>query len=448
MASLSAVDGGWRIQFIDAQERRRTVRVGRCSKREAQTVQVQVGRLVSASHNNAAPPDDAMRWLAGVGDKLHSRLARAGIVQARGSCSLMEWHDRYLAQHAVSHSIKGSTQVRWGRERKLMAAYFGESLPLQAVTPERLQGFDVWMRKDRGLSEATSRRTQSQLCQIMKAALRAKAIAVNPFEVADVARNAGPNTKRQAFVPRDVIERVIEVCPDHEWRLLIALARYGGLRIPSEALALEWQHIDWERGRMAVPSPKTERHEGRASRLVPIFPELLPHLRDAFERAEEGARWVIGRYRDPACNLRTALLRYIARSGQQPWPRLWQNMRSSRETELAERFPLHVVVAWIGHTKQVALTNYLQTLEGHFEAALTRNTSQVGGRMQTDAQTDARSDADRACQVLTGSDTPRSDSARNPRSLAGLGSASHNLAEPVSLSEMARLGFEPRSYRL
>ena len=31
--------------------------------------------------------------------------------------------------------------------------------------------------------------------------------------------------------------------------------------------------MDWERGRITVRSPKTERHAGRESRVIPIFPE-------------------------------------------------------------------------------------------------------------------------------------------------------------------------------
>ena len=35
---------------------------------------------------------------------------------------------------------------------------------------------------------------------------------------------------------------------DAEWKAIIALARYGGLRTPSETMALRWIDIDWERG--------------------------------------------------------------------------------------------------------------------------------------------------------------------------------------------------------
>jgi hypothetical protein len=68
----------------------------------------------------------------------------------------------------------------------------------------------------------------------------------------------------------------------------------------------------------------------------PHFPELRPYLEDVRELAPDDAVHVITRYRDPVQNLRTQLLRIVKRARVQPWPRLFQNLRSSRETELAE----------------------------------------------------------------------------------------------------------------
>jgi integrase len=78
-------------------------------------------------------------------------------------------------------------------------------------------------------------------------------------------------------------------------------------------LALRWGDIDWERSRFTVRSSKTDHHEGKDRRIVPIFPELLPHLADAFDRAEPGQEFVGTRYRDDGVNLRTHVERIIGR---------------------------------------------------------------------------------------------------------------------------------------
>jgi ribosomal protein S18 acetylase RimI-like enzyme len=57
-------------------------------------------------------------------------------------------------------------------------------------------------------------------------------------------------------------------------------ARYGGLRCPSEVLSLRIQDVDLAGGRITVTSPKTEHYRGKGSRVIPLFPELEPFLRE------------------------------------------------------------------------------------------------------------------------------------------------------------------------
>jgi integrase len=163
---------------------------------------------------------------------------------------------------------------------------------------------------------------------------------------------------------------VIAACPDAEWRLIFALSRYGGLRCPSEHLALRWGDIDWERNRMRVPSPKTEHHPGGESRIVPIYPELRPYLEEVWEQAKPGTEYVITRYRETNVNLRSRLLDIIWSAGIKEWPKLFQNLRSTRQTELSEKFPAHVVCKWMGNSKPIADRHYLQTTEAHFARAV------------------------------------------------------------------------------
>ncbi len=66
-------------------------------------------------------------------------------------------------------------------------------------------------------------------------------------------------------------------------------------------------------------------------------------------------------------NLRTQFERILKRAGIEPWERLFQNLRASSETELANEYPLHVVTAWLGNTEKVASKHYLQVTDAHFE---------------------------------------------------------------------------------
>jgi integrase len=84
--------------------------------------------------------------------------------------------------------------------------------------------------------------------QSFRAALRKRLIVENPF--ADMKGiSVQQNPERQYFIPRQDAQKVIDACPDSQWRLLFALSRYGGLRCPSEHLALRWCDVDWEENR-------------------------------------------------------------------------------------------------------------------------------------------------------------------------------------------------------
>lgn len=133
---------------------------------------------------------------------------------------------------------------------------------------------------------------------------------------------------------------------------------------------------------MTIRSPKTEHHLGKAYRVMPIFPELRPYLDEVYGQAPEGSEHIVTRYRKGNSNLRTQLHRIIGKAGLKPWPKPFQNLRSTRETELAERFPIHVVCEWLGNSPAVAAKHYLQTTEEHFAQAIADETSALQNPMQ------------------------------------------------------------------
>ena len=63
--------------------------------------------------------------------------------------------------------------------------------------------------------------------------------------------------------------------------------------------------------------------------------------------------------------------RIIAKAGLKPWPKLFQNLRASRATELASEHPAHVAAAWLGHSTIVANKHYWQVTDVDFTNALT-----------------------------------------------------------------------------
>ena len=123
----------------------------------------------------------------------------------------------------------------------------------------------------------------------------------------------------------------------------------------------EANHVPWCVHCHSRPS------RGGASRIVPLFNGLAEVLREGFEQAEDGSRYVIHRYHTNV-NLGTRFKKIVSRAGLEPWPKLFVNLRSSRQTELAERYPEWQVCRIMGNSEKVASNHYLQLRDEHIQA--------------------------------------------------------------------------------
>lgn len=372
-------------QFVDPNGVRRTIRLSNISKTKAGTFYAHLDNLVEARRLGEKIPGDTLNFLKNLNDRLHKKLVKFGLLERRDDpaeeCAtteqavlLGEFLDDYIAKRT---DVKPATRTFYGHSRRNLVEFFGDMKPVTEITEGDADDFRRYLLGELP-SEASVNRRCGMAKTFFRTAVRHRLIASNPFQ--DLDASIKGNASKQRFIDRATIDRIIEFAPDAEWRLLIALARYGGLRIPSEALSLRWCDIDWEKQRIRVTAPKTEHHENRGTRDIPIFPELVKPLQEAWDQAEEGDEFVISRHRPQSVinaagnwhgvNFRTQFTKIIRRAGFEPWPRIWQNLRSSRETELASDHPLHVVCAWIGNTERIAARHYLQVTDAHFEKAL------------------------------------------------------------------------------
>ena len=370
MASVSTDKrtGARAVLVVCPDGKRRPIRLGKVTKAQANEVKRHIEHLANFRvHGSALPPSTA-EWLANVPDRFRKRLIVCGLTESRAQAdvpTLGQWLEQYVTGRA---DVKERTRLNFEAARRDLLKHFGPDVQLDEITAGHADAFGVWLRtgRDPKLAEGTARRRAKRCKQFFAAAIKRRLLVENPF--AGI-KCSSFSEDRFHFVSQADAEAVLEACPDIEWKLIFALARWGGLRVPSEILALRWEDVLWDRERFTVHSAKTAHHEGKGSRAVPIFPELAPLFRDAFEAAEDGAEHVITRYRCPNQNLRTHLLRIIKRAGGTPWPKLFVNLRATRASELAESFPAHVCAAWLGHSVEIARKHYLMTTDEHFQRA-------------------------------------------------------------------------------
>jgi integrase len=377
MASVSTDSAGLRrILFVNGDGDRKAIRLGKVPVKLANEIKLKIQILNNAKILNLPLDIETAIWVTKVGEELHAKLAAVGLVEPRVQAEPTTLGP-FLRDYIESRTdVKPRTRINFEQAESRMVEFFGENRRLVDITPAEVDRWCIALKQR--YAEATAARTIKRARQFFTAARRGRLVESNPFE--DVKPGSMHNPERLHFVtPEDAI-RLIDAAPCADWRAIIALVRFGGLRCPSEPLALAWSDIDWGRGRFLVRSPKLEHTTSKGKRWVPLFPELRPYLEDLFESAPPGAVHVITRYRDAGQNLRTTFEKIIDRAGLLSWPRLFQNLRASRETELAGKFPLHVVAAWIGNSTPVAAKHYLSVTDADFDRA-------IGGGAESGART-------------------------------------------------------------
>lgn len=389
MASLSRDGNGWRILVVcPATGKRHTIRTGRCARKNAETARNMVERLVEAQSLGTAIDGQTAEWLKAIDDKLRARLAKVGLIDLPEATLLESFLDGYIGQRRRRGDVEDSTIEVWGHTRRNLIAYFGADKDMRTITSADADDWAAWLRSGEGLAENTIRKRCQFAKMFFSVAVKRKLLPENPF--LGLVGSVVSVPERQYFVPRETVNTLLDQCHGPEYRLLLITARYLGVRVPSEITPLKWGDVDWDKMRIVITSPKTKRHRRGDKRICPIFPEVAPALREAWDAAPEGAAWIFPSIRSGGKNLRSWLERAILQSGLTPWPKLWQNFRATRATELADQYPSHVAAAWLGHTEQIADRHYRQTTATHYDRAISEPTGPIPGCEEELAQKPAQ----------------------------------------------------------
>lgn len=373
--------GCFAVQFVEG-KKRPVIYLGPTDRRSAEVVRGQIEGLLRARNNGQALSASTIAWLGEIDREIHAKLAKAGLVAPRhaaAALSLAGFLDGYIKGRT---DLKVRTRANLNQVRNGLVAHFGAGREISAITRGEIGD---WHRKLKacGLARATIAMHVKKARQFFADAMDRKYLTDNPVRGLKAGGMANPD--RFFYVPLLEIARVIEVCPNIEWKLIFGLARYAALRTPSETHALCWADVDWNKCRLTVRATKTEHHHGGGVRQVPIGPLLLPLLREAFEKAQVGAKYVIASHR--TINPSTGGARILERAGIERWPKLFQNLRSSCETDWTASFPLHVACGWAGNSELVAKKHYLQTTEKHFDAAVKGAAYSAAPALRSDEKT-------------------------------------------------------------
>ncbi len=227
MASIIKQPNGRKaIQFTAGDGKRHTICLGKASQKIAEGVKRRVEELNVAKITDHPIDRDTALWLTEIDDSLAARLAKVGLIPKRESARLEEFVASYIESRT---DAKPNTLKKWRTTETMLVEHFGGDTPLGKIRPGAV---DQWRRElSVGRAENTVRKHIAVAKVFFNAARRQGLIEANPFD--DQKASILPNPSRFHFITAEDAEKVINACPDPEWRLIFALSRYGGLRCPS-----------------------------------------------------------------------------------------------------------------------------------------------------------------------------------------------------------------------
>jgi len=347
------------------------------SDRSAKTILAHTENILEARTSNIPLDSASKAWLEEIDEKLYGKLERVGLVVSRTRTTTKKLCDLttfFLEQADVA---EGTKQV-YRQAIRSLHDFFGEQKPISEITTMDAQAWRTDLTKKR-YANATQYKRINTVKTIFNRAVDWELVGASPFR--HLKSGSQENPDRQEYVPVDVINAVLKVRPDDEWRCLICLARFAGLRCPSEISLLRWEHVDLQARRMTVLSRKTKRYKGGDRREVPIVPQLFDVL-SALHRARTSTSGpVVPRLAGRSnINLRTQFEKFIRRAGQEQWEKLFQNLRVSAENDFQKTCRPAAVRKWMGHSAQVAARHYEMVLDSDFDDAIRVDPEDNSGR--------------------------------------------------------------------
>jgi site-specific recombinase XerD len=285
-----------------------------------------------------------MRKVATLPKRVQTSLRRLGLFSNYLDMTLEELLTKYLE---TKKRLKDKTQSLYKVGCNRFYWFFDKNYLVSKIDKDKAQEFvDFCSEK---LAECTMYRNVVTYREIFEIAVKSGILPENPFNGIRIGKRY--NEANMFYVTRDMIKTVLENCNDDLDRLIIVLARYGGLRVPSELHELRYK--DFKNDVITIhDDTKTGWRE------VPLFGEI----REVFNRLSGSSdEYVFPRERVTNWYSWGMLSGVLAKAGIEQYPKLFVNLRSSCITDLdALGYSEKTLDAIFGNSAEVRRIHYLQ----------------------------------------------------------------------------------------
>lgn len=244
------------------------------TREDAESLRVFIVELLKLRSLGVTPNALQLERIQSTPTRVQKRLFSLNIVEETAVCKYVPTLAEFCAEYVGTRTwLSASAKSKDETVITKLPLYFGAETRLDKVTPWEAEKFCAWLRRPvaeggRGVAPTTFGRELRDYKRIFRKATKAGFVKENPFE--DL-KSGGKQTDklRQKYVERkriwSILERLDPV-KDADLRFVVALARFGGLRIPSEIRRLKFADFDFEEGFFYIDE-KTKT----GARRVPLF---------------------------------------------------------------------------------------------------------------------------------------------------------------------------------
>ena len=357
---------GYNVQWYDGKKRRSIyLNTSRYSMATAERFKEGIETLLYYQRKDSVVLDPKTeQWLTALSDDLKSKLEQHGLIAVtkQKTCRLL-W-DTFLKYR--TDDVKPRTIIYYLSCRKLFDVEFSPEDSIEVITPDRLLDWRKSLLSKYAKAGVSSR--LKVVNTLLNWAVDHDWLSKNPMQ--KIPRGSFVNRDKDRIISMEEYAKLLNACPNQEYRTIIALARIGGLRCPSELKLLRWSDIKWEQNRFVVQSLKTEHHARHRERTVPLFSELRHELERHFSSEKaKGNEFVIQGFQGTTWGLYKQFQAISRDAGLGNIVRPFDNMRMSRSNEVVRRWGETRESLWIGHTDRVRQEHYFRLNDEDFSEA-------------------------------------------------------------------------------
>jgi integrase len=188
--------------------------------------------------------------------------------------TLETWFAEWLRRK--SRKSSKATKARYKGHADAFLAWLGDDRrkkPLESVTPQHVRKWQESLQ-DAGRAGKTVLSYVKDINAIYRAAIREGITSSNPCATAIADTDTNDSQERKPFT-LDEVTALIAAAPSEEWRGLILVAAFTGLRL-GDAARLSWESVDLQKKMIVLIPSKTKRKKREVQ--IPIQEDLLAYF--------------------------------------------------------------------------------------------------------------------------------------------------------------------------